>query len=41
MVNFAQKSQNFVSKLVLPKARKPSVETIGEKFSFYTIRRKV
>ena len=40
MGNYAQKSENFVWKLVLPKARKPSVKTIGHKISLYFIRRK-
>ena len=40
MGNYAQKSENFVGKLVVTKARKPSVKTIGHKISFYSIRRK-
>ena len=40
MGNYAQKSENFVWKLVVPKARKPSVKKIGNKISFYSIRRK-
>ena len=40
MGNFAQKSENFEWKLGVPKARKPSVKTIGHKIGFYSIRRK-
>ena len=35
--NYAQKSENFVWKLVVPKARKPCVKTIGHKISLYSI----
>ena len=36
----AQKLENFVRKLVVPKATKPSIKTIGHKISLYSIRRK-
>ena len=38
--NYAQKSENFVWKLVVPKARKPSNKTFGHKNSLYSIGRK-
>ena len=38
MWNYAQKSENFVWKLVVPKARKPSAKTIGHKISLYSIK---
>ena len=34
------KIRKFCMKIVVPKARKPSVETIGQKISFYSLRRK-
>ena len=40
MRTFTQKSENFVLKLVVPKARKPSVKTIGQKITFFSIRRR-
>ena len=40
MGNYEQKSENFVWKLAVPKARKTSVETIGHKISVFSIRRK-
>ena len=40
MGNYAQKSENFVWKLVVPKARKHFVKTIGHKTDFYSMRRK-
>ena len=40
MGNYAQKSENFVCKLVVPKTREPSVKTIGEKISWFSIKRK-
>ena len=40
MGNYAQISENFVWKLVVSKARKPSVETIGHKISLYSIWRR-
>ena len=40
MGKYAQKSENFVWKLVVPKARKPSVKTIGHKISFFPKKRK-
>ena len=45
MSNYGQqqkwtKSKNSVQKLVVPKARKPSVKTIVHKISFRSIRRK-
>ena len=40
MGNYAQKLENFVWKLVLPKTRKTSVKTIGHKISLYSIGRK-
>ena len=38
--NYAQKSENFVWKIVVTKASKPSVKKIGHKISFCSIRRK-
>ena len=35
MGNYAQKSENFVKNLVVPKTRKPSVKTIGHKNQFF------
>ena len=40
MGNYAQKSEHFERKLVVPKARKHSVKTIGHKISFYSIMKK-
>ena len=40
MGNYAKKSVYFVQKLAVPKARKPSVRTIGHKISFSSIRMK-
>ena len=40
LLNKAQKSENVAWKLVVPKARKPSVELTGHKISLYSIRRK-
>ena len=37
---YAQKLENFVWKLVVPKARKASVKTIGHKITFYPVWRK-
>ena len=40
MDNYAQKSENFVQKLVVSKGRKPSVKTIGHKNNLYSTGRK-
>ena len=39
MSNYAQKSENFVKKLIVPQARKP-VKANGHIISLYSIRRK-
>ena len=41
MGSHAQKSENFVLKLLVTKARKPSVKTIGQKITFHFIRKKL